>query len=101
MRAIIGDRVEFVELVFTQTLGGQVRDTKTKTRHGQDDQSDEKQSLATRQDTATGKEVRSQTGGDNDFSSCRQIQSSAKRARVAEESSECQRGSIQRLHRFF
>src|ERR1043166_3124232 len=83
VRAIIGDRAEFVELVFAEALGAQARHTKTKAGHRQNDQSDENNRLATGEDTATGEEVRSQTGGDNDFSSCGQNSIlSAKRARV-------------------
>lgn len=101
MRAIIGDGVEFVELVFAETFGAETGDTKTKTRDDEDDECGENECFAVCQDTASGEEIRPQTGSDNGFSVYRQDSNlSTKCTRVAEAACAVKNRVIHKLHRF-
>jgi hypothetical protein len=71
--AIVGDGVQFVEFIFTQAFGAQTTDAKTEACDDQNDESGEYEGAAAGQDTTAGKEVRSQSGSDDSFSSCGQI----------------------------
>src|SRR5215213_2560213 len=86
MSAIIGDGVEFVELVLAEAFGTEAGDTKTKARNRQDNECGEDECPAVCQHTTSGEELRPQTGSDDGFSVCRQDSNlSTKRERVSEE----------------
>ena len=85
MSAIVSDGVEFVELVFAESFGAEPGDAKTKTSDDENDECGENESFAVCQDTASGEEIRPQTGSDNGFSVYRQDANlSTKCTRVSE-----------------
>src|SRR5215217_8528314 len=101
MSAIVGDGVEFVELVFAESFGAEAGDAKTKTSDGEDDECGEDECFAVCQDTASGEEIRPQTGSDNAFSMYRQDANlSTKSIRVSEAACAVKNRLIHRLHRF-
>ena len=86
MRAIVGDGVEFVELILAQTLGAETSHTKTEAGNRQNDERGEDEGLAVRQNTTSSEELRSQTRSDDGVSVRRQdLILSTKRESVAEE----------------
>ena len=85
MSTIVSDGVEFVELVFAESVGAEAGDAKTKTSDDEDDECGENECFAVCQDTASGEEIRPQTGSDNGFSVYRQDSNlSTKCKRVSE-----------------
>ena len=99
MSAVVGDGVEFVELVLAETFGAEAGDTKTKTRDDEDDECGKNECFAVCQDTTSGEELRPQTGSDGGVSVCRQIQTSQpKRERVSKTLVGCQKGIGTGLH---
>ena len=87
MSAVVGDGVELVELVLAETFGAEAGSTETKTGGDENDECCENECFAVCQDTASGEEIRPQTGGDNGFSRYRQDSNlSTKSIRVAERS---------------
>jgi hypothetical protein len=100
MSAVVGDGVEFVELVLAETLGAEAGDAKTETGDDQNDKCGEDKCFAVCQDTASGEELRPQTGSDDGFSVYRQdLFPLTKCTRVSEAACAVKNSFIHRLHR--
>ena len=77
MSAIVGNGVEFVELILAKAFGAETGHAKTKAGDGHNDECREHEDLAICEDTRSCKELRSQTSSDDGISVCRQVVQSA------------------------